>query len=354
MAPAWTGRADTAGMREQPAFADGPQRLLLPSCLAAFLPFALLWLPPAHWHPRPLIAAAALTVAIAAVMLRGARKPLPRWGAPGLAWAYLIVVSLLRASGGPSGVAVMALLPVFWLGLRGTRGQLWWLLIGVALVFVVPVVVVGGAAYPPSAWRAAILFVTLSGIVGTTVQALVTHTRGQERERNRLLGQLNELAHTDALTGLPNRRAWQSELDRGLARARRTGEPVSVAVIDIDKFKAVNDTHGHPGGDSLLTTVARSWSDARRPDDVLARIGGDEFAVLMPGCGRVEAADLSCRLRALMPSPYTCSIGLATWEPPELPYQLMQRADNALYDAKRNGHDRAPAAASGGSRATVA
>ncbi len=333
-------------MRGQPAFADGPRRILLPSCLAAFLPFALLWLPPAHWRLGPLIAAAVLTVVIGAVMFRAIRKPLPRWGAPGLAWGYLIVVSLLRASGGPSGVTAMALLPVFWLSLRGTRGQLWCLLIGVALVFVVPVIVVGGADYPPSAWRAAILFVTLSGIVGTTVQALVTHTRGQERERNRLLGELDELAHTDALTGLPNRRAWQSELDRGLARARRTGEPVSVAVVDIDKFKAINDTHGHPGGDSLLITVAGSWSDVRRPDDVLARIGGDEFAVLMPGCRHAEAADLSSRLQALMPSPYTCSIGLATWEPPESSDELMGRADNALYDAKRNGHDDAPAAAS--------
>jgi diguanylate cyclase (GGDEF)-like protein len=329
-------------MREQPAFADGPQRILLPSCLAALLPFALLWLPPAHWRPGPLIAAAALTVAIGAIMLRATRKPLPRWGAPGLAWAYLIVVSLLRASGGPSGVTTMALLPVFWLALRGTRGQLWWLLIGVALVFTVPAVVVGGAAYPPSAWRAAILFVTLSGIVGTTVQALVTHTRSQERERNRLLGQLHELAHTDALTGLPNRRAWQSELTRGLARARRTGEPVSVAVIDIDEFKAINDTHGHPGGDSLLITIARSWSDVRRPDDVLARLGGDEFALLMPGCSHAEAADLSSRLRALMPSPYTCSVGLAIWESSEFPDQLMKRADVALYHAKRNGHDDAP------------
>jgi diguanylate cyclase (GGDEF)-like protein len=72
---------------------------------------------------------------------------------------------------------------------------------------------------------------------------------------------------------------------------------------------------------------------------VLARIGGDEFAVLIPGCSHADAADLSSRLRALMPRPYTCSIGLATWEPPEPPDHLMARADNALYNAKRNGHD---------------
>ena len=326
-------------MRHEPTFADGPRRLLWPSCVAAVLPFALLWLPPAHWRRGSLIAAALLTVAIGVVALRAKGKPLPGWGMPGLAWGYLIVVVLLRASGGPSGVAAMVLLPVFWLGLRGTRAQLWCLLVGVGLVFVVPVIVVGGRDYPPSAWRAGILFVVLSGIVGITVQALMTHTRGQERERNRLLAQLDELAHTDALTGLANRRAWQTELDRGLARARRTGEPVSVAVVDIDRFKAVNDMLGHQGGDSLLIAVARRWSDVRRPDDVLARIGGDEFAVLMPGCRDSEAADLSRRLRALMPSPYSCSIGLATWEPPELSDELMGRADTALYEAKRYGHD---------------
>jgi diguanylate cyclase (GGDEF)-like protein len=294
----------------------------------------------------PLIAAAALTVALGAAALRAKAKPLPGWAPAGLAWGYLIVVALLRSSDGPSGVAAMVLLPVFWLGLRGTRRQLWCLLLGVALVFVVPVVVVGGADYPPSAWRAGILFVTLSGLVGTTVQALVTHARGQEHERNRLLAQLDELAHTDALTGLANRRAWQSELDRCLARARRTGEPVSIALVDIDRFKVVNDMHGHPGGDALLISVARSWSDVLRPDDVLARIGGDEFAVVMPGCSHAEAVDLSRRLRARMPSPYSCSTGLATWEPPEGPDQLMGRADRALYDAKRNGHDEAPPAVS--------
>ena len=234
----------------------------------------------------------------------------------------------------------MVLLPVFWMGLCGTPRQLWGLLIAVALVFVVPLILVGGADYPPSSWRAGILFVTLSGIVGTTVQALVAHVRGQELERNRLLAQFDELAHTDALTNLPNRRAWQSELDRGLARARRTGEPVSVALADIDSFKAVNDAHGHPGGDSLLIQVASDWAEVLRPDDVLARIGGDEFAVLVPASTAAEAADVVRRLRARMPEPYSCSIGLATWDGAEPSDHLMARADQALYDAKRAGRVR--------------
>lgn len=326
--------------------AAGSRRILLPSIVAAFLPFALLWLPPAHWRPGPLIGAAALTLAIVVFALRAPWERLPDWSPAGLTYAYLIVALLLRTAGGPSGVSAMVLLPVFWMGLCGTPRQLWALLIGVALVFLVPLILVGGADYPPSSWRAGILFVTLSGIVGTTVQALVAHVRSQELERSRLLAQLDEFAHTDALTSLPNRRAWQSELDRALARARRTGEPLSVALADIDSFKAVNDAHGHPGGDSLLIQVATDWPEALRPDDVLARIGGDEFAVLVPACSTSEAADVVRRLHAGMPEPYSCSIGLATWDGAEPADHLMARADQALYDAKREEHVRAPAPAS--------
>jgi diguanylate cyclase (GGDEF)-like protein len=311
--------------------------LLLPSFIAALLPFLLLWLPPARWHVGLVLAAGALTLAIVVIALRAPWGRLPAWCPFLLTVACLAVVALLRAAGGPSGVAPMVLLPVFWLGLSGTPRQLWCLLAGVGLVFVVPLILVGGADYPASAWRAGILFIALAGIVGTTIQSLVSRVRDHERAQHQLLDQLDELAHTDTLTGLRNRRAWEAELMRGLARARRTGEPVSVALVDIDSFKAVNDAYGHPGGDSLLIEVAHTWLDVLRPDDVLARIGGDEFAVLMPACTQADASDVIERLHERMPSPYSCSAGLATWDRAELPDRLMARADDALYEVKRAG-----------------
>ena len=321
------------------------RQVLLPSFGAALLPFALLWLPPSQWALVPVIAAAVLTASIAAIAVRAPWERLPASAPSVLPFAYLVVVALLREADGRSGVAPMALLSVFWVGLCGTRRQLWSMLAAVVLVFVLPLIVGGPADAPPGAWRAAVLFIAVSGLVGATVQALAAHVDKQALERDRLLDQLHGLAHTDALTGLRNRRAWEVELQRALARASRSGEPLSLAVIDIDNFKDINDLLGHAGGDSLLIATARRWSEVLRADDVLARIGGDEFALLMPGCTEACAFAMIERLRARMAQPHSCSVGLASWDGAESAERLIHRADDALYHAKRNGRDRATAAA---------
>jgi diguanylate cyclase (GGDEF)-like protein len=319
------------------------RKVLVPSLVAAVLPFALVWLPGAHWSVAPLLAAGVLTILLSAMAL-GA-PGLPAWGPSRLAFAYLVTFALLRYAGGPSGVAPVILLPVFWIGVYGTPRQLALLIAGIALLLLLPAGVVGGPSYPPSTWRAALLFVAVSGLVGWTIQTLVAHVRRQDEKHAALLVQLEGLAHTDPLTRLPNRRAWEAELERALARTHRTGEGFTVALLDLDGLKATNDHHGHAAGDALLAQIARNWRRVLRPDDVLARIGGDEFAVLLPECGETKAAEVIDRLHERTPVPHSFSVGLAEWEEDRSGPELMQRADEALYAAKRERSRRSVAVA---------
>lgn len=170
---------------------------------------------------------------------------------------------------------------------------------------------------------------------------------GQALERARLFDVLSELAGTDDLTGLPNRRAWDAVARRELAQARRTGRPLCVAMLDLDEFKAFNDAHGHPAGDDLLRALASGWRGAVRDGDLLARYGGEEFALLLPGCDM--PAGLGCveRLRRNMPPDTTCSVGVAEALGGESLEDLLGRADTALYRAKRGGRDRIETAETG-------
>ncbi len=146
-------------------------------------------------------------------------------------------------------------------------------------------------------------------------------------------------ARTDALTGLPNRRAWDEELPSELARARRLRYPVCVAIADLNHFKRVNDRDGHPAGDHLLRALAVAWQAELRDIDLLARVGGDEFALLLPGCKPRQTVEVAQRLHARTPAPVTASIGVAAWNGSETAIDLVVRADEALYRAK---HARKP------------
>jgi diguanylate cyclase (GGDEF)-like protein len=158
-------------------------------------------------------------------------------------------------------------------------------------------------------------------------------------ERRKLMGRLVELARTDALTDMLNRRAWDEELPRELQRAARYEYPVCLALLDFDRFKQFNDEQGHQAGDALLQQVARNWAAHVRGVDLLARLGGDEFALLLPNCGFKAATEVVERLRADVPGDETSSCGLAEWDGRESAESLFERADKALYGAKRNGRD---------------
>ena len=152
-------------------------------------------------------------------------------------------------------------------------------------------------------------------------------------------------ARQDALTGIPNRRAWEEELPRALARSRRDGSSLTVAMLDLDNFKAYNDDWGHARGDELLREVSARWTDPLREVDTLARYGGDEFAVLLPGSTVDEARNVIERLRDASTGLIVFSAGLAGWDGVESAESLMARADAALYNSKRTGVDRVPAIA---------
>jgi diguanylate cyclase (GGDEF)-like protein len=407
---------------------------------------------------------------------------------------FLAAVASLRSSAGGanSGVAVMALLPVFWTALYGDRRQLCMVTVGVAVFFFAPLLFVGAPVYPASQYRAGVLFLAMSAIIGFTTQWLVTRVRYQanqaeQRERalervasvmrglssssraraevceaarsianatfavlyeptgspgtlrssaiagvdvpqfeiapetssaageafasrrsflwregddwgalNRemwetvgrpgsilfepvlrggepvgvlvvgwsgtiraggtratmiallahevataiaradLVSQLTDMASTDALTGLPNLRGWETRLNRALLDR----EPFVLAMLDFDLFKSFNDTQGHPAGDRLLKETAAAWREELRVGDFLARIGGEEFALLLTKCTPEDALMVIERLRRRVPYEQTCSAGVIVREPGESPEALMERVDEALYTAKAAGRDR--------------
>jgi diguanylate cyclase (GGDEF)-like protein len=153
-------------------------------------------------------------------------------------------------------------------------------------------------------------------------------------------------ATTDQLTGLLNHRAFHERLREETAVARRHGQPLALAVFDLDRFKQVNDTLGHVGGDAVLAETARRMSSAARTGELVARIGGDELALLMPGVGGEEAHAAAERVRhAVTATPYpdaglmTLSAGVCDLAQTEDPEELLRLADGALYWAKAHGRD---------------
>ena len=163
-------------------------------------------------------------------------------------------------------------------------------------------------------------------------------------DRGELLGRLEVAARTDDLTGLLNRRAWDEELQRELARADRSGAALAVAVLDLDRFKAYNDEHGHQAGDRFLKRISGAWSHSLRAGDILARYGGEEFALALPGTNLGHAETMLDRLRGSLPEGQTCSAGVCCWDGSETASELTARADTALYAAKDAGRNRVASA----------
>ena len=273
------------------------------------------------------------------------------WGALSVVpvLGFLIAVALLRdaAGGATAGISVLTLLPVVWCALYHRRSHLIVVLVGVLVFFVVPPLLIGGAGYPLAGLRQGAVTAVVGTVLGLTVQRLVQRIRADAahseeqrlqlqqlaRESDHLLAELDRVASTDMLTGLANRRAWTE----WLAAAVERDQPFAIAILDLDHFKAYNDSHGHAGGDALLAEAAAVWTVALRERGRVARIGGEEFAVLVEARSAVSVIE---RLREATPFGQTVSAGIAVWDGFEPADATMCRADDALYTAKRGGRDR--------------
>ncbi|MCS4246989.1 sensor domain-containing diguanylate cyclase [Pseudomonas sp. BIGb0164] len=200
--------------------------------------------------------------------------------------------------------------------------------------------------------RAALLTSGATGVLCIGLLWLTWMLRRELRRRHRAEEVLSELAATDALTGLANRRTLDQRLRLEWERAQRSTESLTLLMIDVDHFKAFNDRHGHHGGDAALRTVAQViGSNIRRPADLAARYGGEEFAVVLPDTDAKGARVIAEHIRSSIEHlpwvagaerPITVSIGMSTWhkrnrQPLEA---LLLSADQALYQAKHSGRNR--------------
>jgi len=193
----------------------------------------------------------------------------------------------------------------------------------------------------------------VSGVLTLATCALVVLLtfllRRELRYRARIEQELYRLSLTDALTGLPNRRRYQEVIEREWRRTRRTGSPLALLLLDADEFKRLNDRHGHAVGDEVLKLLARTVeSCVRRPGDLAARHGGEEFAVVLPDTTREGAVHMAERIRAACEAldtdlpRFTISIGVKAGYPSadETVEEFQEEADKALYRAKNDGRNR--------------
>lgn len=188
-------------------------------------------------------------------------------------------------------------------------------------------------------------------VANQRLQADLASARNEIQQQRQQVEELVAEARTDTLTGLPNRRSFNEDLQRRYDQWRRHQMPLALIMLDIDHFKQFNDNFGHPAGDAVLRWAAQVISSTLRQMDLAARFGGEEFAVVLPGTRLPEAMKVAERIRAMVaaqrfehqgtPLQITVSVGVAPAVEGDEPADLVERADEALYAAKELGRDRA-------------
>jgi diguanylate cyclase (GGDEF)-like protein len=282
---------------------------------------------------RPLLVVVAALAVVFSVLI--ARLPVERivrsrWREPFfLTWsaAMIAAVSVLVALDGTdeSPLALLFVLPLIF---AASSYPLWPTLV-VCVTDVAAWLVVAISDGDPSVERG----VVLTGLLAAAAMMCVLQARNHDRHREALA----LISRTDPLTGVLNRRGFEERLDAALRTGERSGEPVSLLLLDLDGFKPVNDRDGHAAGDALLEWVAAQIGACVRPADVVGRIGGDEFAIVAPDVDARGASELSARIVRTLEPRIGASIGVAGY-PAEgtTADDLHRRADESLYRAKRS------------------
>jgi diguanylate cyclase (GGDEF)-like protein len=281
----------------------------------------------------PVVFVLVLFVALVAVGPRLSRRGLALVGPIGVA----LIAYALATSPGPGDGAILYALPVLWttifFGRRGAVAIVACVGVGEA----VALLLLPAASAYPGRW--------VDVMVSTTAIAVVAHVL--ECRSDLLLERLRGEARTDPLTSLLNRRGFDELATRELAHAGRDGRPIALAIFDIDHFKQINDEHGHVVGDRALVHIARLLAGESRGIDVAARLGGEEFAVLMPGSDRAGGEAFAERVRHALAAyadptlpEVRVSAGITATDEPIDVETMLERVDCALYAAKRSGRDR--------------
>jgi diguanylate cyclase (GGDEF)-like protein len=285
--------------------------------------------------PFALLPVIVVFVMFGLLMAFGPRLPQRALALLGPIGVVLIAYALVTTPG-PGDAAVLYALPVFWTTFFfGRRGAIV-ILVCVAIGHAVALLAMPAADSYPGRW----LDVMVS-VCGVALVVLVLEHRN-ELLVTRLAGE----ARTDPLTGLLNRRGFDEHAVREFAHVGRDGLPIALATLDIDHFKRVNDEWGHVVGDRVLANLARILASESRGIDVAARLGGEEFVVLMPGSDVTGAEAFVERVRLRLEAEASTdlpvvrvSAGVAATSEPLDVQVMLERADRALYAAKRGGRD---------------